>query len=73
MKITKKGIEPTKEDNTQTQNHSNKFEGLCLVLFALFVILTIAGKWMGNDRIEFTGIGIGLTVMIMITRLIKED
>jgi len=57
--IKKKGIEPKKENNTQTQDHNNKLWNTCLVLFVLFVILVIVGEAIDNPVVTALGFGLG--------------
>lgn len=59
MKEIKKGIEPMKEDNTQTQYHINRVWNTCLLLFATFVVLVIIGELIDNPVVTALGFGIG--------------
>ena len=69
----KKGIEPKKENNTQTQDHINKIENICLVLFAVYVVVFFAGVFTGNELMKGLGIGIGTTVAIIATIINTEE
>jgi ascorbate-specific PTS system EIIC-type component UlaA len=75
MSEIKKGIEPKKENNTQTQRYYNKIDNACLILFVAFVILVVLGRYLGNRDVLMLGLGIGMgtTIISAISTNMKED
>ena len=70
MNELKKGIEPMKEDNTQTQNHNTKIWNTCLALFAIFIVLVFVGEFINNPVVTALGFGIGAGDGIVISTLL---
>lgn len=70
MDELKKGIEPTKEDNAQTQLHINKVWNTCLLLFAAFVVLVVVGEYLKNPVVTSLGLGIGTAAGIITSTLL---
>lgn len=75
MKEIKKGIAPMKENNTQTQCHSSRFQNVCLGTFYAGLILFFIGQYVRNDALWGFGIGItfGMMIIQFLTNPIKED
>lgn len=69
----KEGIEPTKEDNTQTQNHSTIAENICLFIFAISVLLIVAGAYTGNKGLMMIGLGAGGATGTIIAGVMTES
>ena len=67
MKENKKGtgIKPA----PKTQSYLNKIENTCLLFGVIFLILFLGGYYTGNQPMEYLGLGIGVSSMIIQTKI----
>lgn len=70
----KKGIEPTKENNTQTQAQFTKTDKICLVNFIVMVVLIVVGKYINNDTIMIVGMVTGVvSIPFQLEGIFREE
>lgn len=59
---------------TTNQSNNSTVSNLCLILFMVFLIMFLAGAYIGNDVMEFCGLGIGIAVAIItLNNNLKEE
>lgn len=63
MKENKKGT--GKKPAPHTHTNLTKVEKLCLMFFGLFLIMFLGGYKLGNQPMEFIGLGIGVTASLV--------
>ena len=50
-----------------THHDINRVEKICLIFFAIFVVLYIGGYYLHNDPMTFLGLGIGVAGFVIQT------
>ena len=73
MKETKKGIEPLKENNTQTQLHIIRADNICLALLYGGLILFVYAYTKGYTALWGFGIGLSFAMLVIQAVIDKED
>lgn len=56
-----------------THTYLTKVEKLCLFLFVIFVIMFLGGYRLGNQPMEFIGLGIGVTTCLVQAHINLEE
>lgn len=56
-----------------THTYLTKVEKLCLFLFVIFVIMFLGGYRLGNQPMEFIGLGIGVTACLVQAHINLEE
>ena len=67
-KRKKKGTAPkAQHPNTNHKSHFTRVEYICLWLFIAFLILFIGGCYIHHAPMKFTGLGIGISILLIQT------
>lgn len=69
----KKGIEPKKEDNTQTQLHDSRIINVCLLFSAIGVLCILAGHYSHNEMLFGLGLGLACSMAIIDAMAVLKD